>query len=131
LISIAGVHVLVVDDEPDAREFVKRLLNHAGATVSTAGSAAEAMERIASCQPDVLVCDIGMPGEDGFSLIQRLRGLDQETGGTLPAIALTAYARSEDRVRAIRSGFQNHLAKPIEPTELLAIVSSLVGSRPA
>ncbi|HEY3841560.1 MAG TPA: PAS domain S-box protein [Bryobacteraceae bacterium] len=130
VVSVTGVHVLVVDDEPDAREFIKRLLIHAGGTVSIASSAAEAMESIAAQRPDVLVCDIGMPGEDGYSLIQRLRNPGQSGGGMVPAIALTAYARSEDRTRAIRSGFQNHLAKPVEPAELLAIVSSLAGGRP-
>jgi CheY-like chemotaxis protein len=129
VVSVTGVRVLVVDDEPDAREFIKRLLIHAGAKVSTAASAGEAIESIAARRPDVLVCDIGMPGEDGYSLIQRLRDPSQNGVGMVPAIALTAYARSEDRTRAIRSGFQNHLSKPVEPAELLAIVSSLAGGR--
>ncbi|MDR3404910.1 MAG: PAS domain S-box protein [Chthoniobacter sp.] len=125
-ISLSDIHVLVVDDEADAREFVKRLLHHAGATVATAGSAREAMECIAAQRPDVLVCDIGMPEEDGYALIRQLRNSGDESGvRNLPAVALTAYARSEDRTKAIRSGFQNHLAKPVEPAELLAIVGSL------
>ena len=126
-VSLTNVHVLVVDDEVDARELVKRLLEMAGATVSTAGSASEAMERILAARPDVLVCDIGMPGEDGYSLIRQLRVLEKSQESALPAVALTAYARSEDRTKAIRSGFQNHLAKPVEPAELLAVVSSLAG----
>ncbi len=126
--SLANVHVLVVDDEIDGRNLVKRLLEMAGATVAMAGSASEAMERILVRRPDVLVCDIGMPGEDGHSLIQRLRLLEQsQENATLPAVALSAYARSEDRTKAIRSGFQNHLAKPVEPAELLAVVSGLAG----
>ena len=128
-VSLANVHVLVVDDELDGRELVKRLLEMAGATVSMAGSSSEAMERILAARPDVLVCDIGMPAEDGYSLIRQLRVLEEGRESALPAVALTAYARSEDRTKAIRSGFQNHLAKPVEPAELLAIVSSLAGRR--
>ena len=123
--DLADVHVLVVDDEVDARAFVKRLLEMAGATVSLASSASEAIERILAARPDVLVCDIGMPGEDGYSLIRRLRVLEESQTNALPAVALTAYARSEDRTKAIRAGFQNHLSKPVEPAELLAIVGSL------
>jgi CheY-like chemotaxis protein len=101
----------------------------AGATVSIAGSASEAIQRILTARPDVLVCDLGMPEEDGYSLIRQLRVLEESQDSVLPAIALTAYARSEDRTRAIRCGFQNHLAKPVEPAELLAVVSSLAGRR--
>jgi PAS domain S-box-containing protein len=127
--SLSNVHVLVVDDEIDARNLVKRLLEMAGATVSMAASASEALERISTRPPDVLVCDIGMPGEDGYSLIRRLRVLEHRQEKALPAVALTAYARSEDRTKAIRSGFQNHLAKPVEPAELLAVVSSLAARK--
>ena len=126
-VSLANIRVLVVDDEIDACDLVKVLLEMAGATVSTAGSASEAMEHILATRPDVLVCDIGMQDEDGYSLIRRLRALEKKEEGALPAIALSAYARSEDRTKAIRSGFQNHLAKPVEPAELLAVVSSLAG----
>jgi len=128
-VSLANVHVLVVDDELDARALVKRLLEMAGATVSMAASGSEAMERILARRPDVLVCDIGMPGEDGYSLIRRLRVLEESQESALPAVAVSAYARSEDRTKAIRSGFQNHLAKPVEPTELLAVVRSLAGRK--
>ena len=128
-VSLANVHVLVVDDEIDGRELVKRLLEMAGATVSMAGSVSEAMERILAGRPDVLVCDIGMRGEDGYSLIRRLRGLEEKQESVLPAVAVTAYARSEDRTKAIHAGFQNHLAKPVEPAELLAVVSSLAGRK--
>ena len=128
-VSLTDVHILVVDDEVDARELVKRLLEMAGATVSLAGSASEAIERILVARPDVLVCDIGMPGDDGFSLIRQLRVLEESQESALPAVALTAYARSEDRTKSIRSGFQNHLSKPVEPAELLAIVSSLAGRK--
>lgn len=126
-LSLAGVKVLVVDDEPDARMLVQRLLEDRRATVRTAASAAEAMARIAAERPDVLVSDIGMPGEDGFSLIRRVRALTAAEGGALPAVALTAYARAEDRVKAVLAGFQMHVAKPVEPAELLTMVASLAG----
>src|SRR5271165_3435843 len=128
-VSLANVHVLVVDDELDARSLVKRLLEMAGATVSMAASGSEAMECILARRPDVLVCDIGMPGEDGYSLIRRLRVLEESQESALPAVALSAYARSEDRTKAIRSGFQNHLAKPVEPAELVAVIRSLAGRK--
>lgn len=124
-IALGGVHILIVDDEPDAREFVKRLLIRTGAQVSVAGSAREAFTQISAGHPDVLICDIGMPEEDGYALIRKLRQLGPDNGGATPAVALTAYARSEDRAKVIRAGFQNHLAKPVEPAELLAIVASL------
>ena len=96
--------------------------------VSTAGSASEAFDRLLTSRPDVLVCDLGMNKEDGYSLIRRLRLLDSGGEHPLPAIALSAYARMEDRVKAMLSGFQNHLAKPVEPVELLATVLSLAGN---
>lgn len=126
-LNLAGVKVLVVDDEADARALVQRLLEDRGALVQTAGSAAEAIEMLASQRPDVLVSDIGMPEEDGYTLIRRVRALPAEQGGNTPAVALTAYARSEDRLKAIMAGFQNHLAKPVEAAELLALVATLVG----
>ena len=97
----------------------------AGSEVSMARSASEAIESILISRPDVLVCDIGMPEEDGYSLIRQVRDLEEGQQTSLPAVALTAYARSEDRTRSIRAGFQHHLAKPVEPAELLAVVSSL------
>ena len=126
-VCLTNVDVLVADDETDARNLVKRLLEIAGATVSMAASSSEAMERILTRRPDLLVCDIGMPGEDGYSFIRRLRAIDKIQEKPLPAVALGAYARSEDRTKSIRAGFQNHLAKPVEPSELWAIVGSLAG----
>ena len=126
---LTGVRVLVVDDEPDARALVKRLLDDCHATVTTAGSAADAMAQIAAAPPDVLVSDIGMPGQDGYALIAQVRALAGDAGGDVPAVALTAYARSEDRVRAIRAGFQTHVVKPVEPAELVAVVASLARRR--
>jgi CheY-like chemotaxis protein len=120
------VLILVVDDEPDARELLKMGLENCGAQVTTAASAAEALAAIKDRIPDVLISDIGMPGEDGYDLIRRLRSLRPEYGGRVPAIALTAYARSEDRLRALRAGYQMHVPKPVELAELAAVVDSLV-----
>jgi PAS domain S-box-containing protein len=128
-VDLAGVHVLVVDDEPDARTLIRRLLEDGKATVMTAENADRAIEMLREQRPDVLVSDIGMPGEDGYSLIRRVRALGAANGGDVPAIALTAFARSEDRVRAVVAGFQMHVAKPVEPAELLTMVESLASSR--
>jgi PAS domain S-box-containing protein len=126
-VTLEGISVLVVDDEPDGRAVVKRLLEECKAKVVTAASAAEALELLRRELPDVLVSDIGMPGEDGFALIRRVRALDEARGGGTPALALTAYARSEDRVKVIQYGFQMHLAKPVEPAELITVVAALAG----
>jgi CheY-like chemotaxis protein len=123
--SLEGVRVLVVDDEPDARALIERLLQECEATVTTAGSASEALERVARDAPDVLLSDIGMPQEDGYSLMRRIRTLPGEAG-QVPAIALTAYARAEDRAKALQAGYQLHLAKPVEPVKLVSMVASLV-----
>ncbi len=126
-LDLADVRVLVVDDEADARALVKRLLESRGASVTTQGSAAEALTSLQNQAFDVLVSDIGMPGQDGNALIRQIRASEAGVGGEIPAIALTAYARLEDRLRAISAGFQMHLAKPVEPAELLAMVASLAG----
>ena len=125
--QLDGVRVVVVDDEADARVVVRRLLEDRAASVRTAATADEAVRLVESERPDVLVSDIGMPGEDGYSLIRRVRALGPERGGNVPAVALTAYARAEDRVRAVRAGFQTHVAKPVEPAELVTMVASLAG----
>jgi PAS domain S-box-containing protein len=126
-VRIADVRVLVVDDEADARGLVRRLLEDCDAVVETVGSAAEAYDRLRGGRFDVLVSDIGMPGEDGYSLLRRVRALPAEQGGRVPAIALTAYARAEDRMKAVLAGFQLHLAKPVEPAELITMVASVSG----
>jgi light-regulated signal transduction histidine kinase (bacteriophytochrome)/ActR/RegA family two-component response regulator len=127
-LALDGVRVLVVDDEPDARALVKRLLDECRCLVTTTASAAEAMALLRSQPFDVLVSDIGMPGEDGYSLIRQLRASETESAKPkLPALALTAYARTEDRRRALLAGFQNHVSKPVEASELLTIVASLAG----
>ena len=123
--EITGVRVLVVDDDEDAREMVKRLLEERRSIVTTAGSAEEALRLMAGGRFDVLISDLGMPGEDGHGLIRRVRSLGPDAGGDVPAVALTAYARPEDRERAIRSGFQVHMAKPVDPGLLFAMVARL------
>ncbi|MGC4014722.1 MAG: PAS domain S-box protein [Luteolibacter sp.] len=126
-LRLKGVRILVVDDEADGRQLVAHILSGAGATVRQADSVAAALEQITIECPDVLVSDIGMPGRDGYSLIRELRRAEGK-GRAMPALALTAYTRSEDRVRAIAEGFQMHLAKPADPDELLVLVASLAGA---
>jgi CheY-like chemotaxis protein len=121
-----GLRILVVDDEPDTRELLKAGLGQCGAVVSVVKSAAGALEAIAADLPDLLISDIGMPDEDGYELIRRVRQLPAESGGKLPAIALTAYARVEDRMHALRAGYQMHVPKPVELAELVAVAASLV-----
>lgn len=123
--SLSGLQILVVDDEVDAREMLSVLLEQCGASVTTVASASEAFEMLQRLKPDILVSDIGMPDEDGYTLITRIRDLSAEKGGQTPAIALTAYARTEDRIRALAAGFQTHMAKPVEPAELIAVIQSL------
>ena len=120
-----GLRVLVVDDEDDTRELLRVGLTQCGAEVSTASSAAEALEALAREMPEVLISDIGMPDEDGYELIRRVRALAPEGGGRVPAVALTAYARAEDRLRALRAGYQMHLSKPVELAELTSVIASL------
>ena len=125
---VRGARLLVVDDEEDSRDLLKRLLEDCGAVVSTAKSAEAAFAQVSESPPDVLVSDIGMPVEDGYTLIRRIRGLDDDHGGNIPAVALTAYARPEDRAHSKDAGFQRHVAKPVEPAELIAAVATLVGT---
>ncbi|AKT37978.1 PAS domain S-box protein [Chondromyces crocatus] len=123
--EIRGMRILVVDDEPDARELLVTMLERCGATVVAAASAAEALEAVGRMRPDLLLADIAMPGEDGYSLIRKVRRLRQEQGSRTLAVALTAHARSEDRTRALRAGFNMHVPKPIDPAELVAVIASL------
>ncbi|MEX2169060.1 MAG: PAS domain S-box protein [Pirellulales bacterium] len=126
-ILLTGVRVLVVDDEPDARELIKRVLGQCEAEVITARNSEEGIELLRSQSPNVIVSDIGMPDRDGYQFIREVRNLPSLEGGKTPAIALTAFARSEDRTRAMLAGYQVHIAKPIEPQELIATVGSLAG----
>ena len=125
--ALEGVRMLVVDDEPDARELLTVVLQRYGAEVTAVASAGEALAALARSPLDVLVSDIGMPGEDGYALIRKVRALDVDQGGGIPAAALTAYAREEDRRRALSAGFQMHVSKPIEPIQLASVVAALAG----
>ena len=123
--SLSGLRVLVVDDEIDARTLLSAMLERCGAQVVAVSSAREGLESVESWKPDVLIADIGMPVEDGYGLIKKVRALPKERGGLTPALALTAYARTEDRVRALSEGYQVHLAKPVDRFELAAVITSL------
>ena len=123
--SLGGCKVLIVDDEPDMLEFLRMAIDHRGAVVTTAGSPREAIAALRASPPDVLVSDIGMPGETGYDLIRWVRELPAAEGGLTPAIALTAFTGSEDRMRALTKGFDYHMGKPFEPDELLAVIANL------
>lgn len=127
LTDLKGVTVLVVDDEPDARDLVGRVLSECHARVLLAANAEETLRLVEQERPDVLVSDIGMPDVDGYELLRRVRALGEEKGGRVDAIALTAFARLEDRMRALRAGFLVHTAKPVDPSELVATVASVCG----
>ncbi len=126
--ELAGLRVLVVDDEPDARDLLRAVLEHCAAKVTTAASVTEALRHFAADRFDVIVSDIGMPERNGYDLLREVRARGADAGGSTPAIALTAYARSEDRRRALVEGFQTHVAKPIDPQELVLIVASVANA---
>ncbi len=128
VVSLESCTVLVVDDEPDSRRVVVRLLLRAGAQVREAGSVAEALEALDGWLPHVLVSDIAMPGEDGYSLLRRLRASEDARRRELPALALTAFVRPEDQAQALSAGFHTHLPKPFDPAALLQTVASLAGT---
>jgi len=127
--DLSGLTVLVVDDTRDGRELIARILTDCHARVRVAASAREAFDALRSQRPDVLISDLGMPEFDGFELIGWVRALPRDAGGTLPAIALTAFARPEDRLKALEAGFSTHISKPVEPGELIAAVASVAGPR--
>jgi CheY-like chemotaxis protein len=124
-LDLNGVEILVVDDDIDAREFVTFLLEQYGARVRAVSSASEALTALTQSLPDVLLSDIGMPDVDGYMLMQQVRTLPPEQGGQIPAIALTAYAGEINYQQAIAAGFQRHISKPVEPAELVAVITSL------
>jgi CheY-like chemotaxis protein len=127
---LMGVRLLVVDDDPGARELISGMLEGFGAQVSTAESGQAALSMLFSKRPDVLIADLGMPDMDGYALIQQVRALEPDFGGLTPAVAVTAYASPQDRLRALQAGYQNHVAKPVEAEELAIVIASLAG-RPA
>jgi CheY-like chemotaxis protein len=126
--TLAGVHILVVEDERDAREFIGALLAMHGADVELASSAGEALGLLDK-RVSVLVADLGLPDRDGYSLIQAIRSLPPELGGAVPAVAVTAYAGLHERARAFEAGYGWHVAKPVDPDQLLAIVSTAARSQ--
>jgi two-component system CheB/CheR fusion protein len=126
---LEGLHILSVDDDVDTRELLQFVLKEYGAEVLTVGSAKEAIVALNENLYDVLISDIGMPQEDGYSLIQQVRSLDAQAGGQIPAIALTAYASDGERQKAIDAGFQKHITKPVKPIQLALIVADLVAKK--
>ena len=124
---LAGISVLLVDDHADSRELLTAFLEDLGVVVYNAAGADEGLALLRKARPDVLVSDIEMPGESGYALMQKVRALPPEAGGLTPAIALTAYARPDDRMQALTAGFQAHLAKPALPEDLAAAIASVVG----
>jgi CheY-like chemotaxis protein len=120
-----GLRLLIVDDEADVRELLRALLTHYGAEVTAVVSAREALEAVERLNPDMLISDIGMPVEDGYALIRKLRTQEASGSRKLPAIALTAYAREEDSILALEAGFQKHLPKPVESAELVKIIAQM------
>jgi CheY-like chemotaxis protein len=125
-----GLRILVVDDEADGREAIAKVLELRGAEVKTASSVREAVQLLKQSRLDVLVSDIGLPDEDGYDLIQQVREFEDEETRNLPALALTAFAREEDSLRALSAGFQRHASKPIEPSVLTTLVAALAGRSP-
>jgi CheY-like chemotaxis protein len=127
--KLNGVNLLLVEDDQDSLELLTFLFESTGASVRTANLASIALNKFQEKPPDLLISDIGMPDEDGYSLIQKIRALPPEKGGTVPAIALTAYAKNEDRLMALSKGFQRHIKKPIEPVDLVRQVGELLNQR--
>jgi signal transduction histidine kinase/ActR/RegA family two-component response regulator len=123
--SIEGARALVVDDDADARELIAMTLKDGGVDVRTVASSPEALAAFDEWRPDILIADIGMPGEDGYTLMKKLRARESDRGDHIPAIALTAYARREDRMRALSAGYEYHIPKPVDPAELLTVVAGL------
>jgi CheY-like chemotaxis protein len=126
-VDLTGLKVLVVDDEPDACRLIKWVLTECHAEVVTASSAIEAVPLAESARPDILISDLGMPEIDGYELLRRIRALGPARGGKVPAIAVSAFARPEDRARSLRAGFAMHMSKPIQPNRLTATVARLAG----
>lgn len=127
--ALEGLHILVVDDELDARDLFAMVLRYTRAHVTVAGSVEEALRVFVADRPDLLVSDIGMPGEDGYSLIRRVRQLSVEAGGAVPALALTAFTGPENRAKALEAGFTEHVPKPVDPDLLIEVVTRLALAR--
>ena len=124
--TLTGLRVLVVEDDPDTLDLLRFILENCGASITAAASASEALDVLERWQPDALVSDLAMPVQDGFELIAKVRSRGPERGGNIPAVALTAYTRAEDRTRALAAGFQIHVSKPVDPQELVSVLVSLL-----
>lgn len=129
-LSLAGTHVLLIDDEADGREFVKTVLVDRGAKITSVATAAEARSALEEIVPDVIICDIGLPSEDGYEFIRSVRGSSGLPSAAVPAVALTAYASADDQEKALTAGFQKHLAKPVEPLDLVRALAALMRREP-
>ena len=127
--ELYGLRILVVDDDADTRELLEWVLKRTGAEVVLASSAKEALAAVEASKPQVLVSDIAMPEEDGYSLVRKIRALPPERGGRMPAVALTAHSLIQDRLQSLRAGFQSHVPKPVVPEELVEVVTSIVHLR--
>jgi CheY-like chemotaxis protein len=127
--ELYGLKILVVDDDLDTRELIDWVLRRAGAEVATAGSAAEALEALDKDRFHLLISDIAMPDEDGYTLLKKVRALPPERGGRIPAIALTAHSMVQDRLQSLRAGYQSHVPKPVVPEELVEVVASIIHLR--
>ncbi len=128
-LDLQGIHILVVDDDFDTRDFLEFFLQASGAVVTTVASAEEALTVLSQVQPDVLLSDIGLPGMDGYTLMRRVRGLPPEQGGKIPAIAFTAWTREADQLKALEAGFQMHISKPVNLEKLSEAIASFVKLR--
>jgi CheY-like chemotaxis protein len=123
--ALAGVHVLIVDDDPEARDLIRTVLRYCGALVSVASGAGEGIESVQRVLPDVIVCDIAMPQRDGYWFVRTLRALPAERGGGLPVIAVTAHGATHGPDRTLPAGFQAHIRKPVDPWELCRVIVSM------
>jgi len=124
-----GLKVLVIDDELDARELIRRILAQQEASVITAARAADGLELLKTEKPDIVISDISMPEKNGYQFIAEVRNLSAENGGTIPAIALTAFAHPDDRTKMMSAGYQKHLSKPVDSVALITAIDNLVGSK--
>jgi CheY-like chemotaxis protein len=120
-----GLHILVVEDDPDGRELISKVIELAGARATTVATVRAALEALESLKPDALVSDIGLPSEDGYELIRQLRSREAERGGFLPAVALTGYVHTDERARILSAGFQLHVSKPVDVAELRAAIAAV------
>ena len=123
--ALAGVHVLIIDDDPEARDLIRTVLRYCGALVSMAASAGEGLDTLRRVLPDIIVCDIAMPHHDGYWFVRSLRALTPEAGAALPVIAITAHGATHGPDRTLASGFQAHIRKPVDPWELCRVVAGM------